>query len=57
MYSGTATKKQIFIKTIMGNIIILEFETLDAKENAEAKIQDKEGILPDHQNMLPDYNV
>ena len=38
---GTATKMQIFMKTLTGKTITFEVEPLDTIENVKAKIQDK----------------
>ena len=42
---------QIFVKMLTGNTIPLTVDAAFSIENVKQKIQDRHGIIPDHQNL------
>ena len=50
--SHDPNKLEIYIKTLTGKSMTLAYQPDDLVENIKAKIQDKQGIPPDHQRLL-----
>jgi ubiquitin C len=43
---------QIFVKTLTGGTVTIEVEATDPVKDVRVKIQNREGIPPDHQRLI-----